>query len=167
LLWFNQHYLQHSPEEHVAHHLSHHFAKHDVDPSTGPDVLKVIESQRERNKTLVEMAERSVFFYREIEGYDEKAVKKHLKPDTIEPLSAFREKLNALDSWEQEPIHHALVSTAEERELNLGKLAQPVRIAVSGGPVSPPIDVTLWLLGRETTLARIDRLLAYIKAKFA
>jgi len=60
-----------------------------------------------------------------------------------------------------------LQTTAEERELNLGKLAQPVRIAVSGGPVSPPIDVTLWLLGRDATLARIDRLLAYIQAKFA
>ena len=167
LLWFNQHYLQQTPPEHVAHHLSHHFARHDVDPSTGPDLLKVIESQRERNKTLVEMSERSVFFYREIEEYDEKAAKKHLKPDTVEPLTAFREKLAGLDSWEQESIHQALVSTAEERELNLGKLAQPVRIAVSGGPVSPPIDVTLWLLGRETTLARIDRLLAYIKAKFA
>jgi glutamyl-tRNA synthetase len=47
-------------------------------------------------------------------------------------------------------------------DLKLGKVAQPVRVAVSGGPVSPPIDVTLELLGREKTLARLDRALAYI-----
>lgn len=167
LVWFNQHYLQNSPPEHVAHHLSHHFARQDVDPSTGPDVLKVIEAQRERTKTLLEMAERSAFFYRDFKEYDEKAAKKHLKEGSIEPLTAFRQRLEALPQWEREPIHEALKSTAEERELNLGKLAQPVRIAVSGGPVSPPIDVTLWLLGREKTLERIDGLLAYLKAKFA
>lgn len=167
LVWFNQHYLQNSPPEHVAHHLSHHFTRYDVDPSMGPDVLKVIEAQRERTKTLVEMAERSAFFYLDFAEYDEKAAKKHLKEGAIEPLTAFRQRLEALPQWEQEPIHEALKSTAEERELNLGKLAQPVRIAVSGGPVSPPIDVTLWLLGREKTLERIDGLLAYLKAKFA
>jgi glutamyl-tRNA synthetase len=167
LLWFNQQYLINTPPEHVAHHLSHHFAKHEVDPSKGPDILKVIEAQRERNKTLTELADRSVFFYRDFESYDEKAEKKHLKQGVIEPLAAFIEKLQDLPEWEQEPIHTALVSTAEERELNLGKLAQPVRIAVSGGPVSPPIDVTLWLLGREITLDRLNRLLAYLQAKFA
>jgi glutamyl-tRNA synthetase len=167
LLWFNQQYLINTPPEHVAHHLSHHFAKHEVDPSKGPDILKVIEAQRERNKTLTELADRSVFFYRDFESYDEKAEKKHLKQGVIEPLAAFIEKLQDLPGWEQEPIHTALVSTAEERELNLGKLAQPVRIAVSGGPVSPPIDVTLWLLGREITLDRLNRLLAYLQAKFA
>lgn len=62
LVWFNQQYMQNSPLEHVAHHLSHHFSKLDVDPAEEPDVLGVIEAQRERNKNLVEMAERSVFF---------------------------------------------------------------------------------------------------------
>lgn len=164
LVWFNQQYMQNSPLEHVAHHLSHHFSKHDVDPAEEPDVLAVIEAQRERNKNLVEMAKRSVFFYKDFDEYEPKAAKKHLKPELAAPLGQFRQKLESLDSWEQEAIHTALVETAEFADLKLGKLAQPVRIAVSGGSVSPPIDVTLWLLGREKTLARIDTMLVYLQS---
>jgi len=163
LQWFNQHYIQNSPPDHIVHHLSHHFSKHDVDPSTGPDVLKVIEAQQERSKSLVEMAERSVFFYKDFDRYDEKAAKKHLKTDVIEPLTRFMQNLEQMPAWEQEAIHATLTGTAEELGLKLGVLAQPVRIAVSGGAVSPPLDVTLWLLGRETSLARIARLLAHLE----
>lgn len=164
LVWFNQHYMKHSPLEHVAHHLSHHFSKHDVDPAAEPDLLGVIEAQRERSKNLAEMAQRSVFFYKDFDQYEPKAAKKHLKPELAEPLGQFRQKLENLGVWEQEAIHGALIETAEAAGLKLGKLAQPVRIAVSGGSVSPPIDVTLWLLGREKTLARIGAMLAYLQS---
>ena len=164
LVWFNQHYMQHSPLEHVAQHLSHHFSKHEVDPAVGPDLMGVIEAQRERNKNLAEMAERSLFFYRNFDQYEPKAAKKHLKPELAAPLEQFREKLEKLEAWEQEAIHGALVETAEAAELKLGKLAQPVRIAVTGGSVSPPIDVTLQLLGRDKTLSRIDTMLTYLRS---
>ncbi len=73
-----------------------------------------------------------------------------------------REALAALDEWKAEPIHQSVIATAEAMDLKLGKVAQPVRVAVCGGPVSPPIDITLELLGRDKTLARLDRALAYI-----
>jgi len=164
LVWFNQQYLQNSPLEHIAHHLSYHFSKHGVDPAAKPNVLGVIEAQRQRNKNLAEMAERSVFFYKDFDNYEPKAAKKHLKPEFATPLGKFREKLEDLDVWDQADIHEALIQTAEAAELKLGKLAQPVRIAVSGGSVSPPIDVTLWLLGREKTLARLDAMLVYLQS---
>ncbi len=164
LAWFNQHYMQHSTLEHVAQHSSHHFSKFDVDTTVGPDFLKVVETQRGRNKNLAELAQRSVFFYKDFDDYDPKPAKKHLKLELAEPVAQFREKLDKLDSWTQEAIHGALVDVAEAAEIKLGKLAQPVRIAVSGGSVSPPIDVTLWLLGREKTLARIDTMLVYLQS---
>jgi len=162
LLWLNQHYLKNSDPVHVAHHLRYHLGCLDVDPTTGPDPVEVVVAQRERVKTLVEMAQNSVFLYKEIEDYDEKAAKKHLKGEVAAPLSTLRERLEALDGWEKEALHEAVEATAEGLGLKLGKLAQPLRVAVSGGPVSPPIDVTLALLGRERTLARIDRALEFI-----
>lgn len=164
LLWLNQQYIMKSDPAHVAHHLSYHFGKLGVDPSQGPPLTEVVTAQKERAKTLVEMAQNSVFFYKEITEYDEKAAAKNLKPEALEPLQAFRTRLTELPEWTPEAIHEAVNAVAEEAGLKLGKVAQPVRVAVSGGSVSPPIDVTLALLGRETTLTRIDRAMEHIRA---
>ena len=59
-------------------------------------------------------------------------------------------------------VHVAIMAVAAEQGVGLGKVAQPIRVAVSGGTVSPPIDVTLEILGRETTLGRLDRAAAAI-----
>lgn len=165
LLWLNQHYLKHSDPVHVAHHLGWHMGHLGVNPSDGPSLVEVVKAQRERSKTLVEMAERSLFLYREFEEYDEKAANKNLKSAVVEPLAAVREQLSQLPVWEAEAIHLVIDRVAEERELKLGKVAQPIRVAVAGTGVSPPIDLTLELLGRERTCARLDRALAFIRAR--
>lgn len=164
LLWLNQHYIMKSDPAHVAHHLSYHFAKLDVDPSMGPPLTEVVKAQQERAKTLVEMAQNSVFFYKDVTEYEEKAAAKNLKPEALAPLQTLRARLTELPEWTPEAIHDAVNAVAEEAGLKMGKVAQPVRVAVSGGAVSPPIDVTLSLLGREVTLARIDRAMDHIRA---
>jgi glutamyl-tRNA synthetase len=73
-----------------------------------------------------------------------------------------REKLAALPEWRAPAVHEAIMAVAAEQGVGLGKVAQPIRVAVSGGTVSPPIDVTLEILGRETTLGRLDRAAAAI-----
>jgi len=161
LLWLNQHYIKVSDPHHVAHHLSHHLGRLDIDPSEGPDLVEVVKVQQERARTLVEMAENSAFFYRDFDAYDEKAARKNLTAEVAEPLRRVRERL-AVVEWTAEAIHQAVVETAEAFGLKLGKLAQPLRVAVSGGPVSPPIDATVYLLGRERALTRIDRALEHI-----
>jgi len=157
LLWLNQHYIKTSDPAHVAHHLSHHLGAIGIDPANGPSLLDVVVAQRERAKTLKEMAEASAFLYREFSDYEPKDAKSHLKPDVVEPLTELKEQLASLPDWTPELIHAAVVGTAEKRGLKLGKIAQPVRVAVAGRAVSPPIDVTLQLLGRERTLQRLDR----------
>lgn len=165
LLWLNQHYIKESDPAHVAHHLSHHLGRLDVDPATGPDLVEVVKANQERAKTLVEMAENSVFFYRDFEAFDETAARKHLRPVVLEPLRDLRDRLGALTEWGDEAIHGVVNDVAEAHELKMGKVAQPLRVAVSGGPVSPPIDVTVRLLGRELSLERIGRALEYIEAR--
>ena len=163
LLWLNQHYIKNSDPAHVAHHLSYHLGKLGIDPATGPDLIEVVKAQRERAKTLVEMANNSAFFYRDIEAYDPKDAAAHLKPEAEKPLADLRARLAALPLWLAEPIHATVTGVSEAHGLKLGKVAQPLRVAIAGRAVSPPIDVTLWLLGREKTLQRLDRALDFLR----
>ncbi len=120
----------------------------------------VAKAQQERAKTLKEMAENSLFFFRDVTTYDEKAAKKNLTPEAAPLLRAVREQLAALAEWRAEAIHGVIQAVATGAGAGMGKVAQPVRVAVSGGSVSPPIDGTLEILGRETTLQRLDRAIA-------
>ena len=89
-----------------------------------------------------------------------KAVEKHLTAEAKGLLGELRARLAALAEWSAPAMHAALEALAKEKSLGLGKVAQPLRVAVSGGTVSPPIDATLALLGQARTLARIDRAFA-------
>lgn len=162
LLWLNQHYIKESSAERIAHHLRWHLGRLGIDPAQGPEVLDVVALQRERAKTLKEMAEISAFFYRDFDAYDEQAAKKHLTAEATAPLARLREALAGFPDWRPEPLHQAVVDCAEALGLKLGKVAQPLRVALCGRAASPGIDVTLHLLGRDATLRRIDRALAYI-----
>jgi glutamyl-tRNA synthetase len=91
---------------------------------------------------------------------DPKAVAKHLTADGLAALAKVRARLAALEEWQAAAINDALNALATELQVGLGKIAQPVRVAVTGTAVSPPIDATLALLGRERALARLDAALA-------
>ncbi|MBT3894334.1 MAG: glutamate--tRNA ligase [Gammaproteobacteria bacterium] len=165
LLWLNQHYIKSSSPEHIAHHLSWHMGERGIDPTQGPDLTRVVEAQQERAKTLVEMADNSVFFYLDFEIFDEKAAKKNLKVAAQPPLEKIRSALAELEIWDAEPIHQIVKQTAEILDLKLGKVAQPLRVAVTGAAISPPIDITLELIGRERVLKRIELALSYIQQR--
>ncbi|HCU53587.1 MAG TPA: glutamate--tRNA ligase, partial [Gammaproteobacteria bacterium] len=154
-----------SDPQHVAHHLSYHLGKLDIDPSSGPLLTDVIVAQRERAKTLVEMAAASAFFYRDFPAYEAKDADSHLKPEALAVLSDVRDRLSTLTDWSAEAIHAVVHAVADGHGLKLGKIAQPLRVAVAGRAVSPPIDQTLVLLGREKTLARLERAIEYIRSR--
>jgi len=163
LLWLNQHYIKTGDPEHIARHLSYHLGKLGIDPETGPDLAEVVKVQRERAKTLVEMAANSAFLYKDFDAYDPKDAVTHLKAEALAPLSDLHTHLAGLSQWTAEAIHAAVNAVAEARALKLGKIAQPLRVAVAGRAVSPPIDVTLFLLGRERTLKRLQRAIAHLQ----
>jgi glutamyl-tRNA synthetase len=157
LLWLNQQHIMRSSPEHLAKYLKPQLAALGVDVDDDAKLAAVAKTQQERAKTLKEMAQNSVFFFKEPETYDEKAAKKNLTADASAPLSLVHIKLSALSDWNAAAIHAAVNDTAAELALGLGKVAQPIRVAVSGTAVSPPIDVTLEVLGRETTSRRLTR----------
>jgi len=167
LLWLNQQYLMSSPPEHIAHHLSWHLGQLGIDPTEGPPLVEVVKAQRERAHTLVEMAAISAFCYRDFAEYDAAAAKKHLRPVAAEVLRASREALANLEDWQPELLHQQVMAVAEALSLNMGKVAQPLRVAVCGRAASPGIDVTLYLVGRAACLRRIDKALDYIEKRAA
>ena len=164
LLWLNHQYIMNGDPAHVARHLSWHMGQLGIDPSDGPDLIDVVKVQRERSKTLVEMAASSVYFYKEFDSYEEKAVKKNFTVGSDQVLARLRDELVVLTKWTAQEIHQVIVNLAEVLGLNMGKVAQPLRVAICGSGVSPAIDVTLALVGREKTLARIDRAINYIRS---
>ncbi|MGH8502840.1 MAG: glutamate--tRNA ligase [Gammaproteobacteria bacterium] len=163
LLWLNQHYIKESPSDCVVPHLRGQIARLDIPLEHGPSLESVWAAQRERAKTLKELAANSRFLYVDFDGYDEKAAARHLTAEAADTLEALAKLLVALDDWQAPAIHQVVATLADERGLKLGKVAQPVRVAVSGGAVSPPIDITLELLGKSRTVARISAAINYIR----
>ena len=167
LLWLSQQYIINSPAEHIARHLAHHLGLLGIDPTEGPDIMDVVAAQRERATTLVEMAAISEFIYRDFDAFDEAAAKKNLRPVAREPLQQVRDGLAALSQWTPESTYQVVKDVAAAMELKMGKVAQPLRVAVVGRAASPSIDVTLHLVGQAATLRRIDMALDYIAKREA
>ncbi len=165
LLWLNQHYIKATDPLHIARHLSHHLGLMGIDPAQPPDLHEVAKAQHERARTLVEMADISQFFFRDFDDYDVTAAKKHLRPVAREPLEKMREVLATLEPWTPDSCHQAVKDVSGALELNMGKVAQPLRVAVVGRAASPGIDVTLHLVGREACLRRIDKALDFIRQR--
>jgi glutamyl-tRNA synthetase len=163
LLWLNQQYIKESAPEHIARLVSVHLGHRDIDPALGPDLVDVVKAQQERAKSLIELADICAFYYVDFDEYNQKSAKKAFKPAAIAPLEAIRGKLDAMEDWSRESIHDAIHAVVEELEIGFGKIGMPLRLAVTGGAPSPDLDLTLWLVGKEACLRRIDRAIACIQ----
>jgi len=102
------------------------------------------------------MAERAAVWYRPLTHYDDAAVAKHLTAAAGMPLAEARERLSKLPEWTAEAVGAALHAVAEALGLGMGKIAQPLRVAITGTQVSPDIVHTVYLAGRDEALKRID-----------
>lgn len=165
LLWLNQHYIKESAPAHLVAHFAYQLGKLGIDPATGPDPIEVIRAHQERAQTLAEMADTCSYVYRDYDEFDEGAAKKNLRPVAAEPMKKIRQALSVIVDWNEASINAAIEETAEALGVKMGKIAQPLRVAVVGRAASPGIDITLKLAGKEACLRRIDRALEYISAR--
>jgi glutamyl-tRNA synthetase len=163
LAWVNQQHIQRAPAEHLAEHLRPQLAALGIEVTDTAKLAAVAAVQRERAKTLKEMAQKSVFFFKDVESYDPKAAKKNLGAAALPTLEAIHAALSAVTEWAPTAIHDVVTQVAAARGIGMGDVAQPIRVAVTGTAVSPPIDTTLTALGREPTLARIARACDWIR----
>jgi glutamyl-tRNA synthetase len=157
LTWLNQQHMMRAPPSRIVPVLRWHLDREGIQASDAAQLEQIVVSQRERAKTVREMAANSVFFFRAPMAYDEKAVRKHVTGDVLALLGEASEELSRLTEWSAPAIHALISGFATAKGLSLGKLAQPIRLAVCGGTVSPPIDATLAILGKTEALARLAR----------
>jgi glutamyl-tRNA synthetase len=155
-----------TPDALVTHLTPFLAARGVVDPS--PDYLTaVIETLQPRSKTLLEMADGALFYFQKEIVYEEKAAHKFLKPAIREPLLSLIAQLEAQDAFSEASIESAFVQTMEASGLKLGKIAQPVRVALTGKTVSPGIFEIIRVLGKEQTLNRLKQAAAFISERCA
>jgi len=164
LLWLNQQHMMRAQPVALVPYLQSQLARLGLRSDNQELLEGVIVSQRERAKTMKEMAQNSRFFFQDFAHYDDKAARKHLTADAVPVLTAMNEALTALPDWNAGAIHNVLDSLAGRKDLPLGKVAQPLRVAISGTAISPPIDLTVALLGRAKSLERLRRAIEFASA---
>ncbi len=170
LLWLNHHYIKNGDPKRLA-RLFHEMLveKGVLDVPLGEDrqgyLEEVVKCQQEKRKTLVEMVEESTYFFRDEIEIDEKAGKKVLKAAARPILEKLKAKLSAQKAFTEEALETVFREIMEEEELKLGKIAQPLRVALTGGTVSPGIFELVSILGKETVLSRIDRAIDYMESR--
>ena len=162
LLWLNQQYLKMLDPAVIAERLAPFLEAKGLSVKSDPRVPRVVLLLRERAQTLVEMADKAAYFFSRGVAIDPKAAAKHLTAETKPLLEKARRSLESLPSWTTEEIDAAIKTTAESLGVGMGKVAQPVRVSVTGGTASPGIGETLELVGRDETLRRIDAALGRI-----
>jgi len=154
--WLNQQYLKTDDPDAVAQHLLWHLQHCGYDLAQGPKPAELVIALRERAQTLKDIAEKSAVWFGPLTEYDAAAVAKHFKADARAPLMQMRERLAVLEPWAAESIHEVVKAVAEALGIGMGKIAQPLRVAITGTQVSPDIGWTVYLCGRGDALARID-----------
>jgi glutamyl-tRNA synthetase len=165
LLWLSQHYLKTLPIEQLASYVQPFLEREAGRPVTiDARVRRGLELLRLRSQTLADMAAQARFLYVESLELDEAAARKFLTPELVGPLAELRAALAEVRAWEEPELERALDTVVERHGLKLGKLAQPLRLAITGRTASPGIFETLAVLGRDWTLARLDAALERIRA---
>jgi len=175
LLWVNQQHIKSADLDSLQGALAPHLEQQlGYLPERDARLDQIVELMRERAKTLVEMAENAAILLREHvdlrSDASAKAVKKHLKPSAVPLVATLLGELEKIDEadWSEPRLEAAFESTAAQHEnVKLGKLAQPIRVAVTGGPVSPGIYETLVAIGRERCLPRIANALELMRERAA
>ena len=164
LNWLNQHYIKETPVAKLAAELAPHLTAAGVSDASPERVAAVAEAFRERAKTLRDMAEKARVYLTDEVVYEPKAVQKQLQPAAEPLLRVLRAALAELGLWTAEATQAVVERVAADAGVGLGKVAQPLRVALTGDVSSPGIGTTLALVGRERALTRIDRALDLIRS---
>ncbi len=167
LNWLNQQYIKSTPISELMPHLQWHLDSQGIDLSNGPNIDSLIPEFAERAQTLKELVAAIATYYQDFEEFEAKAAKKHLRPVARAALELVQSKLSGIDNWQSSEIQKAVDETAEELQIGMGKVGMPLRVAATGGGMSPAIDITLEWIGKDRALARINKALDFIAVREA
>jgi glutamyl-tRNA synthetase len=161
LNWLNEHYLKSAPSDRLAEGVATQLRAMNIDPPPGALLEPIADAFRDRAQTLGELAEKARVYIVDFDAYDAKAAAKHLTAASVPILTSVAASLESVVDWTAETTQVCIEQVAEITGVGMGKVAQPVRVAVTGSSASPGIGVTLAILGRERSLARLARAIEY------
>ncbi|MBJ6727518.1 glutamate--tRNA ligase [Geomesophilobacter sediminis] len=164
LLWLNAHYIKTGDPVRLAELVTPFLKERGVDPSQGgPELVAVVKTLLERAKTMLELADGAVFYYKGDFEYDEKGAAKAFHAEAPALLRLVVEKLAGLSSWTMESIEAVFAEVMAEKGIKLGQLGPAVRLALSGTTASPGIYEMILVLGLEETRKRVERAIAFME----
>jgi glutamyl-tRNA synthetase len=155
LLWLNGWYIRNKPAEEIAKLVIPFLEKKDFQVTLDEKLIKIVESLRERAKTLVDLADSADYFFLEEIKYEEAARKKFLTPEVIPIFESLIDKLSSLNDFTVPELQKIFGDIIEQRGLKMVQIAQPVRVALTGGTVSPGIFEVMEILGKEKVVGRL------------
>jgi glutamyl-tRNA synthetase len=167
LKWVNQQYLMNLPLERIVDLVRQRLDLLELAYDDDFEFDTVVDLYRQRVFTINELVDSMLYCFQDFAAYDEKAAQKVLKPPALEPLQRLLDLLAELDTWNAESIHAIVARVTEELKVGMGKVGQPLRVAVTGGSFSPPIDQTVELLGKDRSIDRIRRAIEFISTNHA
>ena len=162
MLALNADHIKAAVPEKLVPHLAPMLAARGVAEPEPVYLAAAIETLQARSKTLLEMADGALFYFKRPVDYDPQAAKKFLKPAILAPLQLLIANLEQTPDFSEAGIEGAFVQTMAASDLKLGKIAQPVRVALTGKTVSPGIFEIIRVLGREESLKRLKQAAAFI-----
>ena len=167
LLSLNTEHIKTADPKSLMPHLLPFLKDRGVNTGKGEFLDKVIRTLNTRSKTLNEMADAALFYYQDAISYEAKAAKKFLKPAVAETIMLLKNKIEMLDTFDTKNLEGVFKAVMEETDLKFGKIAQPVRVALTGKTASPGIFEIIEILGRDKVIARFDAAFTFIREKEA
>ena len=163
LLALNADHIKAASPGNLSNHLLPFLKERGCMAEKGDFLDSVIKTLNTRSKTLIDMADGSLFYYAKSISYEEKAAKKFLKPALLETLKQLIDQLESLESFNENSLENAFKKVMETTGLKLGKIAQPVRVALTGKTVSPGIFEIIEVLGKKRVISRLQNAVQFIK----
>lgn len=165
LLWLNSHYIKEAKPLRIARLLEPMLKQKGYPHFEINYLAKAVVTLQPRSKTLVEMAEAVEFYLLSDIEYDPRAAKKFLRPALLEAMEELTKNLEKLDAFDEKNLEAAFREISEHLGIKLGKIAQPVRVALTGKTISPGLFEIIDVLGKERTLKRLRKALDYIRKR--
>jgi len=162
LEWINQSHIKTTEVKVLVSNLKWHFDQLNIEIDNGPNINEVVNALRDRSKSLVDMAQSCIMFYKDFKEFDSTQANKVFTKESKLVLVDLLTNLNSISSWTTENIHSIIKSICEARDIGFGKVAQPFRLAISGDGNAGSIDINAQLVGKSKTLIRVQMAIDYI-----
>lgn len=162
LIWLNGWYIRNKPAKEIAELVIPFLEKKGIQVTLDEGFIKIVDSLRERAKTLVEIADSADYFFTNEIKYEEAAQKKFLTPEVLPILEALVSRLSSLNNFQASEMQNIFKVIMEERGAKMVQVAQPVRVALTGGTVSPGIFEVMEILGKDKVIERLKKAISHI-----